>query len=274
MPQAADSGDVSNPDWAAIQTVLASSGVPMRLQLELKQKLDGTFDGLLLYGSWARGDADDSSDLDVIALGHTGPELEFGGDVSLSRYSEDELLKASGTLFGFHLARDGQVLFERDGRLSRILANLQAPEPGRVLARIRSLTPVLDVPAKDEGEYVEGLTQVARYLVRSALYAEALDEGQPCFSVREIAARKDDAALATVLSSHSTVRPSASPSVLADLRRRLIHVIGPLQANKYGDLHGLIEGAWEGDRDLSNFATLALGQDDELPYDELPKVVL
>jgi hypothetical protein len=137
------------------------------------------------------------------------------------------------------------------------------------------LTPVLDVSEMDRRKYMEGLTQVGRYLLRTAMYAQALDEGRPCFSVREIADRNRDPALVAVLSSHLTVRPAASLEVFEDLRGRLAAVLGTLAPNQYGTLHGLIEGSWTNNPELSNFATLALASEgDELPYDELPRVTL
>jgi hypothetical protein len=195
--------------------------------------------------------------------------------VSVADYSETELKDVSETLFGYHLVRDGLILFDRVGKLSATLQSIAPPAPGAVIERIRSLTPVLDVTRDDRNKYIEGLTQVARYLVRSALYAEALDRGEPCYSVREIAERKKDPDLAIVLSSHEGVRPAAGPEALRDLQARLSSLIGPLRPNIYGDLHALIEGAWENQRELSSFATLALSDGrDELPYDELPKVTL
>jgi hypothetical protein len=245
--------DPTDEEWVLIEAALDAHKVPPHLRAELRSKLVGSFAGLLLYGSWARGDAGSASDLDVLAV-------DFRGGVP-SR--------------GYHLSRDGVILLDPSGRLARVFAEIDPPEPNAVIERIRSLTPALDVSCRDRAEYVDGLTQVARYLLRSALYAQALAAGQPCFSVREIAQRSDEPDLETLLSSHEGVRPSADKAVLADLIRRLELAIGTLAPNPYGDIHGLIEGAWESQRELSNFATLALSDGtDELPYDELPKVTL
>lgn len=267
--------DPTDEDWALIEAALEAHKVPPPLRGELRSKLAGSFAGLLLYGSWARGDAGAESDLDVLAVDFSGVVPSRSGRVSVAMYDGAELRDLSGTLFGYHLSRDGAILLDRDGRLARVLAEIVPPEPNAVISRIRSLTPALDVSSRDRAEYIDGLTQVARYLLRSALYAEALASGQPCFSVREIAQRSDEPDLEALLSSHEGVRPSADEAVLADLMRRLELAIGTLAPNPYGDLHGLIEGAWESQRELSNFATLTLTDDtEELPYDELPKVTL
>lgn len=262
--------------WQSIDEQLTDLGVPSTLRAELRSTAVGNWQAMLLYGSWARGDADVDSDLDVLLLdANTSNRSIRNAKVSLARYDSHDVSILSGTLFGFHLVRDGIVLHDAGDKLTRALAAIQPPEPGSVIARVRSLAPVLDVSEADRRDYIEGLTKVGRYLLRTAMYAQALDEGRPCFSVREIASRNHDAGLAAVLSSHEAVRPGASLEVFTDLCGRLEAAIGSLAPNLYGTLHGLIEGSWAENRELSNFATLVLaGEEDELPYDELPRVTL
>lgn len=265
----------NDPEWQIIEDVLRQRNVPQDLRGKLRAALWGDFESLLLYGSWARGDAHAKSDLDILVLNHSGTISRVGGEVSLSSYSAEQLQQASGTLFGHHLARDGVVIVDPNGTLAKILVDLEKPIPSILLARIRELTPVLDPYPSELLQYIEGLTQVARYLLRSSLYAEALDQGQPCYSVQEIAQRKREPALALILSSHKSIRPKATVEGFEDLRRRLADILGDLKRNHFGGMYGLIEGAWMLDRDLSNLATLALSNGrTDLPYDELPKVVL
>ena len=263
--------------WEAVEEKLIGLQVPSPFREELRKKATGDWQAMLLYGSWARGDADADSDLDVLVI-HADTHYPSIGDgqVSLARYDSRDVVALSGTLFGFHLARDGIVLHDTNRQLASALAAIQPPPPpGAIIARVRSLACVLDVSDTDHHDYIEGLTKVGRYLLRTAMYAQALDEGRPCFSVRELAARSGDLALVAVLSSHELVRPAASLEVFDDIRRRLAAVIGELPSNPHGTLHELIEGSWTDSKELSNFATLVLaGDDDELPYDELPRVTL
>lgn len=269
--------DCGSRGWATVDRRLTDLGVPTSLRSELGEVLSKQpFEAALLYGSWARGDADEDSDLDLLVVEpNTGHSTVITGQLSVARYNGRELSDLSGTLFGFHLVRDGIILHDTDDQLVQALAAIHPPEPGSIIARVRSLAQVLDVSEAERVKYIEGLTKVARYLLRTAMYAQALDEEVPCFSVRELAIRNNDPALVAVLSSHESVRPAASVEVFDDICRRLAAVIGELESNPFGTLHELIEGAWSDSRELSNFATLVLAsEEDELPYDELPRVTL
>jgi hypothetical protein len=85
-----------------------------------------------LYGSMARGDTDDSSDVDLLVIGED--EVDFASldlpardRLSISRYSWQEIehMAGYGSLFLHHLKREGKPLLERDdARLQALLASL------------------------------------------------------------------------------------------------------------------------------------------------------
>ena len=90
-----------------------------------------------VYGSMARGDSDDLSDVDVLVV---GPDGEEAGDllktvglsepkVSISQYSWNEIqgMAAYGSLFLHHIRLEGRPLYEGEscnGRLSAIVSQL------------------------------------------------------------------------------------------------------------------------------------------------------
>ncbi len=253
---------------------LRTLGVPDELLKQAWAIVQGSAIGLLVYGSWARNEARRSSDLDVLLFSNVRTQPHLTENVSISLYSSEQLIGARRTLFGTHLARDGVIIHDTDAQMESILATFTPPDPDALLRRVRDFSVILDVTRSDRATYLSGLTQVARYLLRTAKYALALQDGRPCFSLDELSIRFDEPELTTLLSSHPKVYPEPSEEVLGDLVRRLTAVVGPRPENLHGSLHALIVVAWQADRDLANLATLALGVNDSLPYSEIPKVVL
>ena len=94
-------------------------------------------DALWLYGSYARGQADDLSDCDVLAISDIPIQKETAAKLSglsetplsISRYSWIELdsMAAYGSLFLQHLRLEGKCLYEGpgfEGRLAELLNRL------------------------------------------------------------------------------------------------------------------------------------------------------
>jgi len=116
---------------------------------------------------------------------------------------------------------------------------------------------------------------LARYLLRTAIYAKAMMHGEPCFSVRELAERFHDSSLATLLASDQEITGPPSEELLDTLITRLVTVVGPLPENKFGSVSALAVGAWDADRNLAALAIRAASEDEEtLDYSDLPKVLL
>ena len=78
-------------------------------------------EALMLFGSAARGDTDENSDIDILAI--SSADLPFSRKVSgieIQFMNADKLIEMgqSGNLFALHLAREGQVIFDFSGHLS------------------------------------------------------------------------------------------------------------------------------------------------------------
>src|SRR5690606_16090309 len=113
-----------------------------------------------------------------------------------------------GTLFGAHLRRDGKVLWDPSGDLERGIQGMGAIDTSRLLARASTMAQLFTTPKHDLPKYLNGLLREARYLLRSCLYAHAISEGSPCFSVRELAQRHGDPDLTFLLASRHESEPS------------------------------------------------------------------
>ena len=141
--------------------------------------------------------------------------------MSVSCYTVDQLRTANGTLFGMHLARDGVAVYDPDEILGSLLVVMGQPDPVVLLARAKHFSAILDVTAVELNVYLDGLVRLARYLLRSAIYAVAIAQGSPCFSVRELAVRFAEPELADLLSSDPSVQSPNTTATFRDLVGRL-----------------------------------------------------
>lgn len=232
--------------------------------------------GLLLYGSRARTDYQASSDFDLLRYTTSWSSPTFKvGRVSVSSYTREQLASASGTLFGTHLRRDGRILAECDSDLTQLVSEIRPANPAELLARVTAYSTILVQPDAVKAAHFAGMVRLARYLLRTAIYASAMAEGKPCFSVRQLAARFNDPRLATLLASDPEVTGPPSIGLLQELTSRLVQVIGPLPEHDYGSLEALAVGMWEADRNLAALAIRAGSEDeDSINYSDLPKVLL
>lgn len=255
-----------------VRSELERRGVPESSATAAATLLPTDVLGLILYGSYARGDYEPESDVDLLAVATTPGGTRRRNAVSVSVYTPEQLASAAGTLFGMHLRRDGVVIFDDNGRLEELLGAMGEPAPGLLFARIRHLAAVLD---DRPNEHLVGRVRLARYLLRTAVYVAALAEGEPCFSVRELAARGGDPALVNVLASNADLAPAPSAASLDDLMDRLRAVLGNLACNEYGSLQNLVVSEWEENPERATLGALALaGDDPQFDYSALAKVLL
>jgi len=232
-----------------------------------------TVSAMVVYGSRSRGDAVEGSDLDLLALVKTQQPTISIGAVSLSFYTPAQLDSGVGTLFGAHLKRDGKVLFDYDGRLTAALSRMGQVDTTRLFRRALAMSQLFTVPDRDLPKYLSGLLREARYLLRSSLYAQAIADGKPCFSVRELAVRHHDADLARLLASRQAGEP-ALKDYLACLS--LLHnLLGEFPANLHGSLEAALVNEWGSGTDLLSMAFMALGSSGEgSDYAEVGKILL
>jgi predicted nucleotidyltransferase len=113
-----------------------------------------------LYGSAARGDADNASDVDLLVVADPDetpalPPIDIDGSLSVSRYDWNEIdaMVAYGSLFLHHIKQEGRALVEDDPpRLRRLLERL--PPYSRAAQELASfLQVVADVREAIEADH-------------------------------------------------------------------------------------------------------------------------
>lgn len=251
---------------------LALLGVPDDIITQVPQ-IPESVSGLLLYGSRARRDAVASSDLDLLALVPTQlPSINIG-PVSLSFYTAQQLATGISSLFGAHLKRDGVVLHDDGGELTALLDRMGEVDTSRLFERVRSMSALFTTPQLDLPKYLPGLLREARYLLRSGLYAQAIAQGSPCFSVRELAVRHSDSDLARLLASRRDDEPTLSDYAACQLR--LQELVGQFPPSHHGSLEATVVNEWGRGGDLLSMAFMALGSSGGgSDYAEVEKILL
>lgn len=251
---------------------LTAMGVPREMVVACPG-LTSDAQGLLIYGSRARGDAVAGSDLDLLALVERPRASANIGDVNVSYYTDEQLATGVGTLFGAHLKRDAKIVWDETDHLAAAVEAMGDVDTDRLLRRASRMSELFTNPERDLPKYLQGLLREARYLLRSCLYAQAIAEGDPCFSVRELAIRHLDERLAHLLASRQPGGPSMDD--LSECLARLRQIIGEFPTSQHGSLEATIVNEWERPGDLLSMAFMALGIAGRgFDYAEVEKILL
>lgn len=224
----------------------------------------------MLYGSQARGDAGHGSDIDVLQLVDDRAGSEVDGSLSIVSYvpSQMQEMVDGRSLFAWHLRLEGIYLHDTENMLHELLAQHRGPDPEGTLARVRGLTPVLDL---SEAKYVRvspELHRIARYLLRTAVYAASIMLGVETFSIERAALAVDPTGgLCRIVGRPVSKLDELEWAGFLALRGALGRLVGGNIENPYGSLEALVVRASQTNPPLSAIALHALSNEPgELAY--------
>ena len=152
---------------------------------------------LAVFGSFARGDQEITSDLDMLGIS-LGSEWMSHADARLSLriYTEDAFVKmaTSGSLFVWHVQQEGVVVYDSRGWLRRILDDFQLRDSySAEREEAAQLGWCLHLAASDSLSPLERKTLL--YVIRTVAFSVLAERGLPAFSRSDAVTALDDSDL-------------------------------------------------------------------------------
>jgi predicted nucleotidyltransferase len=153
---------------------------------------ENTGDAYVLYGSYARGDYESASDVDILRITTERiPASRLDGHVLLHIYDIKDLLEMArmGSLFILHLMQEAKPIIDPSGYLRQISAAFRKPDSYFSAAHQMTMhaSKLLDVDESLFGTAPRQFMNVAIFLCRTLIYADHADRGPFSFSLRSLA---------------------------------------------------------------------------------------
>lgn len=217
----------------------------------------------MLFGSYARGDVSEQSDVDVLALSQSPRRPRRAGRVNLSYYDRPTLsgMAEHGSLFVLHLRIDGLILRDPDNLLRDCLQRYRQPSNYNGLRNhLRSVANFLDVGAEAYLTRWQAYNELALFLLRTTLYAEFAEAGKPMFSLSAIerVISRDDLSLALTIKNGTGA--SWRPFVAA--KKLIEEKLGSTVRNEHGSIEALMTNVGYADPAVIGFGLKLLGRED------------
>jgi predicted nucleotidyltransferase len=176
------------------------------------------FTALFLYGSHARGDAQETSDVDILQVTPTHTAPYTVGRVNVTCYTLEQLLRLArqGGLFARHLIEEALPLADLHDVLGALRSAYVRPRDyDAVKKEVCGCAPLLDVADSQFNENADGLSSLVSYLIRTYLYATAFDRQAKSFAMGHVLDLLGRQRAASILSN---VRSQRSISAFAAAR--------------------------------------------------------
>lgn len=164
--------------------------VPTQLLERVKRLVAGDHLALMVFGSAARGDEEALSDIDILQLTSGYRPSYRAGNLNVSVYTPNSLTKVAknGGLFVLHLITEGIVLEDPKLALAKCLEQYSPPRSYEPLRQdLRRAIQLLNVSPGFYSAHWERCHSLALFILRSFLYAQVAEAGNPSFSIRRIA---------------------------------------------------------------------------------------
>jgi len=210
---------------------------------EVREAIKPPFMALFLYGSHARGDAQDSSDIDVLQVTPTHTAPYAVGQVNVTCYTLGQLLRIArqGGLFARHLIEEALPLADSSGVLEALRSAYVRPlDYHEVKREVRGCAPLLDVADHGFNENADGLSSLVSYLIRTYLYATAFDCGAKSFAMGHVLELLGQQRARIILSNARSLR---SISAFCAARTFFEELTGTTCQRKEGSLEAFVVNA-------------------------------
>src|ERR1700731_4433477 len=194
------------------------------------------FTALFLYGSHARGDAQETSDVDILQVTPTHTAPYTVGRVNVTCYTLEQLLRLArqGGLFARHLIEEALPLADADDVLGVLKSAYVRPLDYDVVKReVCGCAPLLDVADSQFNENADGLSSLVSYLIRTYLYATAFDRQAKSFAMGHVLDLLGQQRAGSILSN---VRSQRSVSAFAAARAFFEELTGTICHRSEGSL--------------------------------------
>lgn len=156
----------------------------------LLSSLEIKYNSAILFGSYARNDFGQKSDIDILLECDKRKESFNIGIINFTIYTKHQLLKmaSKGSLFILHIIEEGKEITDTN-LLNDLKPSFYRPMSYKSYREgLIDASDLLDVLESEFENYKVNLNRFLYYLVRSYLYALAIDKGCKSFSVKEVCA--------------------------------------------------------------------------------------
>lgn len=193
------------------------------------------FSSLILYGSCARGENNNASDIDMLAI-HNGGEYEmlYLGNLNISAYPFELALEKSrsGDLFMLHVVTEGNVVTDTDGCAKRVFDSFSYKENYTQEKKLAAdLAWYLVLNSRDIDDY-SLINRRLAWCLRTLLIADAAEARKPAFSSRALAKFYGDTSVYELIENKSS--PVYSPHYIGVMKSFLLEKKCPIPSFEFG----------------------------------------